>query len=154
MSQCPLEARSCTNDLMRVFPDKVFYFEGGALREEWGQAEISLSDLTLFLKESRMVTEAHAIGGPVESIMSTETSRFEVRVAPVEGDCGLVVVRDVTAASLKHEKDLDVLSDALQTSHDDLRQFVYAASHDLREPLLKITAFGERLRTKDRKSVV
>lgn len=36
----------------------------------------------------------------------------------------------------------------LQRSNDELRQFAYAASHDLREPLLKVRAFGQRLQEK------
>lgn len=37
---------------------------------------------------------------------------------------------------------LSVAKDSLQARNEDLRDFVYIASHDLREPLRKISAFG------------
>ena len=44
------------------------------------------------------------------------------------------------------QKELLRMAAALQLSNADLEQFAYVASHDLREPLMLITAFAERLR--------
>ena len=44
------------------------------------------------------------------------------------------------------QKELLRLTNSLQRSNADLEQFAYVASHDLREPLMLVTAFAERLR--------
>jgi len=44
------------------------------------------------------------------------------------------------------QKELARMAASLQLSNADLEQFAYVASHDLREPLMLVTAFAERLR--------
>ena len=44
--------------------------------------------------------------------------------------------------------ELQALNDRLQLSNRELQDFASVASHDLQEPLRKIQAFGDRLRTR------
>lgn len=59
----------------------------------------------------------------------------------------LLVVEDITTQRMV-ERALASRSTELARSNDDLEQFAAAASHDLREPLRKIQAFGSRLATR------
>jgi PAS domain S-box-containing protein len=51
------------------------------------------------------------------------------------------IVRDISERK-KAEKEMQRLNNNLEEANQELRNFVYIASHDLREPLRKITAFG------------
>jgi two-component system, LuxR family, sensor kinase FixL len=54
---------------------------------------------------------------------------------------------DVTQRK-RAEQTLNQQADKLARSNQELEQFAYVASHDLQEPLRKIQAFGDRLKTK------
>jgi PAS domain S-box-containing protein len=54
---------------------------------------------------------------------------------------------DVTQRK-RAEQTLNQQADRLARSNAELEQFAYVASHDLQEPLRKIQAFGDRLKTK------
>lgn len=56
-------------------------------------------------------------------------------------------IADITILR-QYEQDLRLKIEELQRSNGELEQFAYAASHDLQEPLRKISAFVSRLRTK------
>jgi signal transduction histidine kinase len=74
--------------------------------------------------------------------------QYEARFAASGPDECLIVIRDITVGhDYRHalEKAVKRRTAELQRSNDELRQFAYAASHDLREPLGKIKAFGARL---------
>ena len=55
------------------------------------------------------------------------------------------LVASRTAELQQANEDLRHLNQALKTSNQDLEQFAYIASHDLREPLRKIKSFAELL---------
>ncbi|WP_199117201.1 PAS domain-containing protein [Pedobacter sp. ASV28] len=55
--------------------------------------------------------------------------------------------QDVTLLK-ETERKLEEKINELNVSNKDLEQFAYVASHDLQEPLRKIRAFGERLKTR------
>lgn len=59
----------------------------------------------------------------------------------------VVSMHDVTERR-QAERVLAAASDELRRSNEELEKFAYVASHDLQEPLRKIQAFGDRLRTK------
>jgi PAS domain S-box-containing protein len=108
--------------------------------------------------EAFETTEQH-----IQQIIQTGSDRFETRhrhkdgtVIEVEasathmtedGGRFVVFLRDVTQRKLEAERLARTLAD-LQQSNRELEQFAYVASHDLQEPLRKIDAFAERLRTK------
>lgn len=77
--------------------------------------------------------------------------RSEVYVGPVRNQMGavvmiLVVFRNVTE-QYRQQQALIQSNAALQQSNQNLEQFAYVASHDLQEPLRKIRAFGDLLKT-------
>jgi PAS domain S-box-containing protein len=74
----------------------------------------------------------------------------ETYISPTQNLAGDVVgfrgmVRDITRRK-EAEKYL-IERKALERSNQELEQFAYVASHDLQEPLRKIQAFGDRLKT-------
>ena len=70
----------------------------------------------------------------------------ELKTDDTEGSI-VVTLMDVTATQQRLGQ-LDKQLTALRKSNGDLEHFAYVASHDLREPLRKISAFGERLQKK------
>ncbi len=59
--------------------------------------------------------------------------------------CG--IIKDITE-NYRFKKALEQKIDQLDKSNNNLQEFVYVASHDLQEPLRKISTFSERLDTK------
>ncbi len=57
------------------------------------------------------------------------------------------VARDITERKTA-EEELKTFSGKLEQSNRELQEFAYVASHDLQEPLRKVTAFGDRLNAK------
>ncbi len=55
---------------------------------------------------------------------------------------------EIFFAAKKSEAELRVFNRRLAESNRDLTDFAYVASHDLQEPLRKIIAFGDRLRSR------
>jgi PAS domain S-box-containing protein len=69
--------------------------------------------------------------------------------APIRGADGnilgaVLVFRDVSERR-KTEEDLEASMEALRRANEDLKQFAFAASHDLQEPLRMITSYSQLL---------
>lgn len=56
------------------------------------------------------------------------------------------IIRDLSELR-RAEDTMKAQADKLKAHNSELQQFVYVASHDLQEPLRKILAFGDRLKT-------
>lgn len=101
---------------------------------------------------SRPVVRALATGRPVEGeyeLMGAADGPRFVRLAafPLESTEGLSVVFVITDLTRRRrlERALAERVEELKRSNEDLEQFAYAASHDLKEPLRKIASFLELL---------
>jgi PAS domain S-box-containing protein len=74
----------------------------------------------------------------------------EISLSPLETDEGVLVssaIRDITERK-RAERSLKRFAAELERSNRELQEFASVASHDLQEPLRKIQAFGDRLRTR------
>lgn len=67
---------------------------------------------------------------------------IEQRLVPVRDDSGRLVAVEGIARDVTERKRLET---ALRRSNEDLRQFAWAASHDLQEPLRMIAVYTEML---------
>jgi signal transduction histidine kinase len=62
-------------------------------------------------------------------------------------DGGVAVVRNVTAIKVQEEK-ISAMMEELRRSNDELQQFAYVASHDLKDPLVTLGGYLQRLERK------
>lgn len=99
------------------------------------------------------VTALQEWTGEVDGIRKDgSTLCMEVSAAPnLNSDSqivGLVLsFLDITQRK-KNEAEIEMFVRELKRSNGELEQFAYVVSHDLQEPLRKITAFGDRLRSR------
>ena len=110
-------------------------------------------------KASREATEAKLAGNvPLEAVELTFIKKDGTHVSVLNEDrlihdpMGKITgirstLQDITARK-QAEEQLRVFNDKLQQSNRELQDFAYVASHDLQEPLRKVQAFSDRLKTK------
>jgi PAS domain S-box-containing protein len=102
---------------------------------------ITLGDATAILKREYAFKHADGSWRVLESITKTindEENKFS----------GILFnLRDVTERRAAENK-LRAFTSKLETSNRELQDFAFVASHDLQEPLRKVQAFGDRLKSK------
>jgi signal transduction histidine kinase len=154
---------SATPDLIVIIDKNGFYTEvvpglevkpKMPVKQIVGKHVLDIGDPTLAQKGWELAQKAMQTGEVQSLEYSHPTSpsvRLEARYAPCGDDECLVKIRDITDWTNNRqllEERVNTRTAELQASNDELRQFAYAASHDLREPLGKIKAFGNRLQEK------
>jgi len=87
-----------------------------------------------------------------QEVIEAEDRFFKVQFVEIKNNeghafAGMVLAQDITEIRSAQEE-LEQKVDDLNKSNRDLEQFAYVASHDLQEPLRKITSFGDRLKIK------
>lgn len=83
----------------------------------------------------------------VHHLQMSDGSIVELFHEPMEDGGSLTLYMDVTDR-MRAERSLREHAAKLEASNRELQEFAYVAAHDLQEPLRKIEAFGDRLRTK------
>lgn len=113
-------------------------------QEDWQMAERVLATLS---PENPAVTIEHRIimeNGEVRWHQWTDRAIYDEEGNAIETQA---VGRDITKRK-QAEEELKAYAAKLEISNRELEDFAYIASHDLQEPLRKIQAFGDRLKTK------
>ena len=112
--------------------------EGGILR--WFGTSTDIND-------ARQVADALIRS---EALLQASHTELETRVAvrTVELSEAVSALRDEIDFRIRAEANVVASAIELRRSNGELEQFAYVASHDLQEPLRKIQAFGDRLKTK------
>ena len=113
--------------------------------------EIVISELAKTIEQLETTAEAIMVIIPMRDAAGDQ-GWFDWLTQPIfdeHGELSLIVSvgRDVTAHHRAQAK-LKEMNFRLSESNRDLQDFAYVASHDLQEPLRKITAFSGRLESK------
>ena len=134
-----------------------------SLIDLWGferPGELLGRDLRVFMCHEMQVDEIvkavvdlRTWTGEVEGIRRDGSTLFmEVAAAPnvnSENEIVGLVLSFLDITQRKHdEAEIEMFVKELKRSNTELEQFAYVVSHDLQEPLRKITTFGDRLRRK------
>ncbi|MBC7252333.1 MAG: PAS domain-containing protein, partial [Anaerolineae bacterium] len=131
--------------------------EGRSLDDVLGKTDFDLHPPELakkYREDDRRVMETEQIFETVEEHQPVGGEKFYVQVikAPLYDDTGQItgilgVFWDITEQK-RIEEALKTYATRLERSNKELHDFVYAASHDLQEPLRKIRTFGDRLQSR------
>ena len=145
---------SWSDGMYRLFGyDPAEYKDKLQVNEEFYRMHMTESELTrarMELKEALQSRDNYIIETSIQS-RDGKRKRLET-YGKIERRNGAPVkivgiTRDITLLK-DYEKNLQLKIEELDRSNKELEEFAYIASHDLQEPLRKITAFSERLNEK------
>jgi len=134
-----------TDEIMKGNLD---YKVGTEARDEIGELSRAFDTMTANLKRSREELEKYS--KELEKMVEERTEELNEKVKELEEQrvATLKVLKEVNETKKeleKAKKELEETNRKLKASNKDLQDFVYIASHDLREPMRKISAFGQLL---------
>ena len=128
-----------------------------------GTGKVEMDEIRDLVRQMRETEEAQLAARALQTDLSHQAARFVNVVSALMGlamvgTAYVMTARDISArqqteAELERKVaertgELQELNTALRTSNRELEQFASVASHDLQEPLRKIEAFGDRLKTR------
>jgi PAS domain S-box-containing protein len=168
----PITAARAAREILDTMADALFVLDvdgrirvmNGAARKLFGHADIEMLGRSIDILEprdhdetiSRTLRDMLRRGAvrDQERVFRDKEGRLidvSIAISPVHEEeieeGAIVIIRDIRER--KHaEEELRAFTRKLQQSNAELEDFAYVASHDLQEPLRKIQAFGDRLKTR------
>ncbi|MBF0324253.1 MAG: PAS domain-containing protein [Alphaproteobacteria bacterium] len=155
------ESEQRTRALMNASADASFLIDrdgailacNAALADAYGSRPEELVDHTYFsllpeaqaLYLQRQFSIAFDFAQPVHLFDERDGRTFEVRVYPISNETGTVVQAAVFSRDITEQKNaaraIETAAAELARSNEDLQQFAYATSHDLRQPLRMVSSY-------------
>jgi PAS domain S-box-containing protein len=147
-----LDAEGCIRVVNGAARALLGYSQSDLLGRSIDKLEVMSGDATIS-RTLRELTRRGAIRDQERLLRHKDGQAIDVSISisPVSEanvqEGAVVIARDIRERK-RAEEDLHSAMHRLEQSNRELEDFAYVASHDLQEPLRKIQAFGDRLKSK------